>query len=260
MRFGSVARSFIVGFRGWDTRSKIAFALAAILLVIILILGGRLPVEYRSSVIIGVIGLLVVAQGIFLYANRNMVTHITQAQRLILDSRYGEAVALLESLGEGLSDSQTLTLLGSTYRMMGRVDDSRQILTKALQMSPKHHFTLYSFGRTLLASGHYAEAVDAFRRSLEHGAPAFARVDLAEAEYRMGDPIELAWSAEYEPHVTLMARYLLWRAGQAEQPENVLVDAGLSYWEKTATRFAHTPYGADLQRDIEVLRGLRSGS
>lgn len=253
MRLGGVARSFTGGFANWDMRSKLAFGLAAVLLVIVLIVGGRLPAEARSAVVIGVIGLLVAMQGIFLYANRNMVTPFTQAQRLILDARYDEAISLLESAISDSPETQTLTLLGSAYRMAGRVDESRQTLTKALQMSPKHHFSLYSFGRTLLASGQYAEAEDAFRRAVENGAPPFAWVDLAEAAYRTGRPYNGQWPNVSEPHVVMMASYLQWRMSQGKPPEPLVIENGLSYWQKTASRFAHTPYGPDLQRDIDAL-------
>jgi tetratricopeptide (TPR) repeat protein len=256
MRLGGVARGFTEGFANWELRSKLAFALAAILLVMVLIIGGRLPAEHRSAVVIGVIGLLVTMQGIFLFANRNMVTPFTQAQRLILDARYEDAIRLLENTTSESSDAQTLTLLGGAYRMAGRVDDSRQILTKALQMSPKHHFPLYSFGRTLLASGQYTEAEDAFQRALANGAPPFARVDLAEAAYRAGNSFEVDESADSEPHVALMASYLQWRAGRGRPPQSAMIKAGLPYWEKTATRFAHTPYGPDLQRDLDALQGI----
>ena len=254
MRLGGVTRGFTEGFANWEMRSKLAFALAAILLVVVLIIGSRLPAENRSAVVIGVIGLLVMMQGIFLYANRNMVTPFSQAQRLILEARYEDAILLLESTISESPDAQTLTLLGSAYRMAGRIGDSRQILTKALQMSPKHHFSLYSFGRTLLASGLYAEAKDAFRRAVENGAPPFAGVDLAEAAYRAGQSFEVDDTAWSEPHVALMASYLQWRAGLGAPPPSALIETGLPYWMKTAERFAHTPYGPDVQRDLDALQ------
>lgn len=256
MRPGSVARGFTEGFAHWEMRSKLAFALGAILLVIVLIIGGRLPAENRSAVVIGVIGLLVTMQGVFLYANRNMVTAFTQAQRLILETRYEDAISLLESTISENPDVQSLTLLGSAYRMAGRLSESHQILTKALQMSPKHHFSLYSFGRTLLASGLYAEAEDTFRRAIENGAPPFARVDQAEAAYRAGRSFEVADAVGSEPHVALMASYLQWRAGQGEPPQPALIEAGLPYWGKTAARFEHTPYGPDVERDLDALHNL----
>ena len=256
MRLGSVARGFTAGFANWEMRSKLAFALAAILLVIVLIIGGSRPAENRSAVVIGVIGLLVTMQGIFLYANRNMVTPFTQAQRLILDARYEDAISILERAISENPDAPTLTLLGSAYRMAGRIGESRQILTKALQMSPKHHFSLYSFGRTLLASGLYAEAEDAFGRAIENGAPPFARIDLAEAAYRAGHSFEVADAADNEPHVALMASYLKWRAGQGEPPQPALIKTGLPYWGKTAARFEHTPYGPDVERDLDALHNL----
>lgn len=258
MRFGATARAFAAGLRDWDARSKTAMGLAIVLLVVVLAVGGRLPDEHRSSVVIALVGLLVAMQAIFLYANRGMVTHITHAQRLILAGRYDEAASLLEQHADDAPDVQTLTLLGGAYRMLGRVDDSLQILTKALQLSPKHHFARYSFGRTLLASGQYAQAIEAFSQALDHGAPAFARVDLAEAEYRAGRAFQLPDAAGLEPHVDLMARYILWRTGQGGAPDAALIDAGLQYWDKAAARFADTPYGADLQRDIDLMRGMRN--
>lgn len=256
MRLGGVARGFTEGFANWETRSKLAFGLAAILMIVVLIIGSRLPEEQRSAVVIGIIGLLVAMQAIFLHANRNMVTPFTQAQRLILTGRYTEAITLLENPADGALDAQSLTLLGSAYRMEGRVDESLQTLTKAIQMSPKHHFPLYSFGRTLMASGRYAEAEDAFRRAVEYGAPPFARVDLAEAAYRSGRALAFDEPAAGEPHVALMSSYLKWRMGQGEQPEIALITDGIPYWNKTAARFMHTPYGADLQRDIDALYTL----
>lgn len=252
MRFGGVAREFAAGFRGWERRSKAAFAIAAALLAGILFVGSRLPATMQSSVVIAVVGLLVAMQAIFLYANRNMVTPFTKAQRLILNGYHEAAVELLEAT-DAAPDARTLALLGGAYRMLGRLEESRKTLTKALQISPDHHFALYSFGRTLLASGEYADAVSVFRRAIEHGAPAFAQVDLAEAEYRAGHdvaPISLDWA---EPHVALMARFIDWQARRGEPPPGTLVERGLPFWEATAQRFAHTRYGADLTRDIDVL-------
>lgn len=256
MYFGRVARSFLEGFRDWDGRSKSAFILAGVLLVMVLTVGGRLPDEYRTSVIIGIIGLLVTMQAIFLYANRGMVTNVTKAQRLILAGRYAEAATLLETTVVEKPDAQALALLGNAYRMLGRVAESLEILTKAVQMSPKHHFYLYSFGRTLMASGQYADAAVQFRHALEQGAPPFARVDAAEAAYRAGQQVEPVHEHFDEPHITLMAQYVAWRVGQGNPPDAALIAAGLPYWDKTAVRFAATPYGRDVEQDIAVMHGL----
>lgn len=256
MKLGHVARQFFTGFRGWDARSKSAFALAAVLLTLIVLIGRHLPEENRSFVIIGVVGLMVTMQGIFLYANRGMVTTVTKAQRLILNGHYKEACQILEKSIESKPDLMSLTLLGNAYRMLGRIEESRQTLTKAIQISSDQHFPLYSFGRTLLAGGYYAEAGDTFRRSLEKGAPGFAHVDLAEADFRAGHAVSIPSGPFDEAHVALMAGYLAWRTGQGQPPNSALIESGIGHWEKSALRFSHTRYGVDLERDLAILRGL----
>lgn len=256
MRFGQVVHSFREGFRDWDARSKSAFILALVLLIVVLIVGGRLPEENRSSGLIGVIGLLVTLQAIFLYANRGMVTAVTKARRLLLAGEYAEARQLLEHTVREAPDVQALILLGNAYRMLGEVEESHQTLTKALQMAPDQHFLLYSLGRTLMAGGRYAEAADMFTDALEKGAPAFATVDLAEADFRAQRDVHSPTGAFDEAHVALMAAYLRWQSGQGQPPEAELIQSGLPFWEKSAARFAHTRYGEDLERDLATLRGL----
>ncbi len=256
MRFGQVVRSFREGFRDWDARSKSAFVLALVLLIVVLIVGGRLPEENRSSAVIGVIGLLVTLQAIFLYANRGMVTTATKARRLLLEGEYDQARHLLEQTVRDIPDIQALILLGNAYRMLGEVDESYQTLTKALQMAPDQHFLLYSLGRTLMVRGSYAQAAEMFQRALERGAPEFAAVDLAEADFRAQRTVRIPTGAFAEAHVALMAAYLSWQSRQGQPPSGALIEAGLPFWEKSAARFAHTRYGIDLQRDLATLRGL----
>lgn len=235
-------------------RSKIAFGMALALLLVVLAIGGTLPETQRTSALIGIIGLLVTMQAVFLYANRGMVNETTQALHLIYDEKYEEALALLEPMLAGKPDTTAMNLAGTAYRMTGRLDESRDILTKVVQTLPNRHFPLYNLGRTLMASGLYADAVTEFTQAQALGAPGFVRVDLAEACFRASQPYTLDDIGVDEPHIMLMADYLRWQAGEIEAPDSELVAAGLSYWENTARRFSQTPYGADLQRDIARLR------
>lgn len=256
MHLGRITTAVITQFRAWDRASRAAFILALVLLVAVLVLGGRVPSDQRTVVWIGLIGLLVVMQGIFLYANRHMVTDVTRAQRMILAGDYAAAVALLEPhrLAEK-PDPRALVLLGNAYRMLGDMTQSLEILTKAVQIAPHLHFARYSIGRTLMANGQYPEAADAFDAALERGAPDFAKIDLAEAQMRAGFPVIDVSVQDGESHVTLMAALIAWKGG-GPVPAVDLIERGLGPIARNAERFAHTPYGVALQADVDALNAL----
>jgi hypothetical protein len=56
-----------------------------------------------------------------------------------------------------------------------------------------------------------------------------------------------------ESHRALMVGYLLYRVGAASLPAPELVRDGLLYWQATAERFQHTPYGVALADDIREM-------
>ncbi len=256
MRLGRVTTVILTQFRAWDSASRSAFVLALVLFVAVLVLGGRVPDEQRTAVWIGLIGLLVVMQGIFLYANRHMVTDVTRAQRMILAGDYAGAVALLDPARTAQKpDPRALVLLGNAYRMLGDTRQSLEILTKAVQIAPHLHFARYSIGRTLMANGQYQEAAVEFEAALERGAPGFARVDLAEAQLRAGLPVADVLVQDGEPHVTLMAALIAWKRG-GPAPPRALIERGLQPIARNAERFAHTPYGAALKADVDALNAL----
>ncbi len=191
-----------------------------------------------------------------LWGNRGMVSAFTQAQRLYLAGDFAAARDLLESV-RAKADARVLTLLGNTYRQLGQLDESEQVLSEAVDKAPDHYFPLYGFGRTLLSEGRYTEAVVAIRRALELNAPPVVRADLGEALYRLNLPEEAVAALEAvptdEPHRALMVAYLLHRLGAADPPVAEVVQAGLPYWEAAAERFRHTPYGLALARDVRVM-------
>jgi tetratricopeptide (TPR) repeat protein len=261
MLHGGITRALLTRFRGWDTPSRVAFALAAVLMIGVVVFGRELPADQRQNALIAIAGLFVMMQVIFLYANRGMVSALTRAQRQYLAGDLDGARHTLETAlaRQPRSDYRLQTLLGNTYRQLGMIEPSHEILTKAVQAAPQHHFPLYGFGRTLMTMGRYADAASAFSAAIAHGAPDVAHLDHAEALYRSGAPAQAIRAAldaagtPPEAHRTLWAAYLRWRAAEGSAPQAADIAAGIAYWQATAQRFAHTPYGQDLASDLAVL-------
>ncbi len=264
---GRLTRFLLCGFRGWDRSSQIAMAIAMVLLMATILTVTFGPPDLRQPALIGGIGLFIVAQVIFMWANRGMVTPYTLAQRHYLVENFAAAREVLErELETGKPDFRLLTLLGNTYRQLGLADESEEVLTKALDLAPFDHFPLYGFGRTLLIKGMYGEAAAYMQRALEAGAPAIVQLDLAEALFRAGErdtarsAVEtVSPSEETEPHRLLLAQLLRYRLGAGGTPPGDLVAVGLPYWRETAARFAHTPYGQVLAVDIQLMGTLMEG-
>jgi tetratricopeptide (TPR) repeat protein len=252
--------------RQWDKPSQVALALALALLVVMLLVAAFGPPGLRQPALIGAGGLLIITQLIILWGNRGMVTPYTKAQRAYLDEDFETARQLLEGVrASGKADFRELTLLGNTYRQLGEVNLSEEVLTEALRLQPNHHFSLYGFGRTLLVQGKYTEAADAISRALAAGAPSVVQVDLGEAYYRQGlwdearAALEEVTSLVEAAHRRLMADYLLYRLDHGEPPSEALIEAGLPYWRAEVERFRLTPYGRALADDVRRLQTLGGG-
>ena len=259
--------------RYWDAASKWALAIAVSLLLLALLMLSNGPAALRDAALIGVVGLLIVIQMIFLWGNRHLVTPYTQAQRHFIAGDFAAArdtllahLTELEQQGKR-PDADIYVLLGNAYRNLSDLDESEQVLTKALQLQPTYHFPLYGFGRTLLAQGAYQGAVDVLQRALQHGAPAVAQFDLGHAYYRLGtlDEAKTALLAglsasQQEPHRELMTRYLLQKLAPdaAQAPDAQLIEAGLPFWRAESQRFADTPFGQALQADIRAMQAMHS--
>ncbi len=253
-------------FRAWDRPSQIALAAALTLLVVTLSVAAFGSAELRQLALIGAGGLLIITQIIVMWGNRGMVTPYTRAQRAYLAEDFETASELLEALRiDGKADFRELTLLGNTYRQLGQLGKSEEVLTEALRLRPNHKFPLYGFGRTLLVQGRYPAARDAFRRALEAGAPLVVQFDLGDACFR-----HEAWeearrvlagvsSVVEEPQRALMTVYLLYRLDWGEPPSAALVEAGLPYWRAEAERYRHTPYGQALANDVRHMQTLGGG-
>jgi tetratricopeptide (TPR) repeat protein len=249
--------------RSWERPAQWALALAFGLLGldILAIIAG--PTNWRQPALIGLFGLVVMIQLIFMWANRGMLTTFGKAQRHYLNEDFAEACHLLETeRAVGRANARSLTLLGNAYRQRGLLSESEAALREALALQPNAYFPLYGFGRTLLIQGQYAEAAQALEAAWQQGAPAAVRVDAAEAYYRSGDAsqaqahLEAVMPAVTEPQRVLMGRYLLYRLTPAAAPMPAEIEAGLPYWQAHAERFRHTPYGQSLAEDVQVLQTL----
>jgi tetratricopeptide (TPR) repeat protein len=252
-------------FRQWDAPSQIAFALAVLLALVGLTVVSVGPEDLNIPATIGALGSMFAAQGVFMWANRDMVTDYTRAQRLYRAGQFDDARDALEGLyAGGKANINVLTLLGNTYRQLGKLAESERILLEALDIQPNHYFPLYGFGRTLLVQGRYAEAADAIQRALAQGAPEVTRFDLGEAQYRQeqhATAIETLTAAHPlvadEPHRQLMATYMLHTLGESDPPTLSLIDAGLPYWQAEAQRHANTRYGIALSEAVDQLIALK---
>jgi tetratricopeptide (TPR) repeat protein len=250
--------------KNWDTPSKIAMTICLVLLVLTLITAATGGDRLRTPAIIGSMGLIVAAQGVFMWANRDMVASYTGAQRAYLAGDFKSARAILEAVQKnGQASAQVLTLLGNTYRQLGLTAESEAVLYEAVNNSPNHYFPLYGFARTLLVTGRYAESIDAFQRALENGAQTIVRFDLAEAYYRQGNwddaRNQLTQAKLYvhdEPHRALMTAFWLYKLEAGKRPSRRLTADGIGYWEAQAELFQETPYGDAVASDIDELLAL----
>jgi tetratricopeptide (TPR) repeat protein len=267
MRLGSLTARLVRSFRAWERPAQLAFLLALPFLVVTFVLMVTGGPDIRPPATFGFIGFVLVAQVIFMWANRKMVTPYTQAQRHYLKEDFASARRVLEeSMQAGKAPLPALTLLGNTYRQLGLLEKSEAILTKAVANSPEDHFSLYGIGRTLLIKGEYARAIDAIERAIQHGGPPIIQLDLAEAYYRAGQPdtalngLVPGLAAATEPHRVLLGRYLLYRLGGGNPPTRDELTAGLPYWVEQAARYASTVYGQALSTDVDIMNGLLEGS
>ncbi|MBL8156377.1 MAG: tetratricopeptide repeat protein, partial [Anaerolineae bacterium] len=129
---GRFSASLIGMFRAWERSTKFGFLLAVCLIVLSFLtlrFGGE---AIRQPALIGLIGSVIVAQVIFMWGNRHLVTPYTQAQRSYLAEDFPRAREILERLHEaGKADVNSLTLLANTYRQLGDLDKSEEIVRKA---------------------------------------------------------------------------------------------------------------------------------
>jgi tetratricopeptide (TPR) repeat protein len=263
---GQLTARLIRAISAWDRSAQLASLIALTLLAVVLLVAALGPADLRQPALIGVGGLLIAIQISIMWGNRSLVTTYTQAQRAYLDGDFQTTLQLMEAVRlAGKADFRDLTLLGNTYRQIGELERSDEVLTEALRFRPNHHFPLYGFGRTLLVQGRYPEAANVFVRALDAGAPLVIKIDLADAYFRQGAwqearrVLEGMTPLNVEPHRQLVIVYIRYRLGGGEQPSPALLEAGLSYWQAEAERYGRTDYGRALARDVRQMQSLGGG-
>ena len=261
---------FVGQFRTWDKTSKMAFGFALLLLLVAIVILLVAPPGFTDFAVMSIGGLLVALQVIVLWGNRSMVTAQTEARRHYIDGNYASARDVLESELDRLNslgqkpNGDMLAFLGNTYRQLGELDKSLDILTQAIESRPKSHFSHYGFGRTLLAKGEFAAAAEELQLALKLGAPQATTFDLGHALVRAGDKdaaskaLQSAIAAADEPQQVLMTQFWLHQLDGQPLPSDDLISQGSSYWQEEAARFADTPYGKALYEDLRVLSSGQS--
>ena len=256
-----IVGEFWRGLRAWERPARIALALALLALIPMLWLWLAGPTELRRAGLAGLCGLGLGLQVVFMWAWRGLLSDWTQAQRLYLDGDFEGACRILqERRAAGTADMRSLTLLGNALRMRGLPGESELVLREAAALRPDHAFPLTGLGRSLLAQGRYAEAVETLQAAVGKGAPDVVELDLGEALYMAGqaktalEHLRQGMAATGDPGRRLVATLLLHRLGVAALPDAALCSDGRPWIEAQATRFAGTDYGeamSALLRDLD---------
>ena len=225
------------------------------------------PPNLRQPAIVAAFGLVIVCQIIIMWGNRGMVTPYTQAQRYFRDGEFEKARDTLQAEinASKRPDVNQLILLGNSYRNLGEVEQSEEVLRQAVSIWEDYHFGRYGLGRILMARGEYMAALDELVLAKEYGAPELVHFDIAHCHYRLGD-LETATTllqsedlAVYEPHRRLMSLLILSKKSEDVQPSTQDLEQGLEFWQAEADRFTHTVYGQSLQSDIHAMQSQFGG-
>jgi tetratricopeptide (TPR) repeat protein len=215
-----------------------------------------------------VLGITTWLQIVVLFFPRHRQRVFAEAQQAFMAGEYEKAAAKLETLlasPDGVDMEQTQTLLGNSYRQLGRLVESEAVLWSALESYPKSAFTLYGLGRTMLAQGRFAEAAEHIRTALDQGGRKAMRTELALAYYLAGEADQAAEEAArtarqlgLEPYRVLMVNYILWKTREDSRAPVMMerTREGLRYWQAEADRFADTDYGKRLHLEIEAMEAM----
>lgn len=101
------------------------------------------------------------------HAPDNPDTHFNLAGALAVAGQTEEAVGHLESACEqDPAHARALANLGNLYRLLGRLKESREVLARAISVSPEDAKVQHSLGATLMDGRDYRGAADRFRQAL----------------------------------------------------------------------------------------------
>ncbi len=242
----------------WDMPTRLAFAMALVLLAILLAVGLAGPPQLQLPARIGAFGLLVTLQLLYLWGNRRDISPYHQAQQHFIAGDYAAARSLLEALPErGRESVDALVLLGNSYRHLGQFETARRALQRALDRKPRHHLALFSMGKLLLIQGQFPAARQFIESALEAGAPDLVRLELGQCHFLQGEK----QSAQEQflaarPHllespeqVALLDCYLH-QLGVAQAPD--IGSETIQFWRGEAQKAADTAYGEHLLQFVRA--------
>jgi tetratricopeptide (TPR) repeat protein len=249
--------------RKWDIASKVALAIAIILLIIDTFVLFTVP-NLQMPALIGVVGLLISIQVIVLWGNRNLVTPYNQAQKAFVEGNFELARDILKADIDNSAKPpiDSLVLLGNAYRNLGQLRESESVLRIALARKPYYHFALYGLGKIRLVMGDYDEAIQHFEKALKAGSPEIIRFDKALAHYYLGENEQALAELEKMPdsgeiHRQAFSVYLFYTLKDARIDPRLVIN-GLPFWEAELGRFSNTVYGKALAEDVARMQELRS--
>ena len=245
----------------WDLASKAALGLGIALLLPLLLLGflGPEPVQLPAKV--GAFGLLLTIQFLVLWGNRRVISPYHRAQQHFINGDYMNARDILERVPEsGRPSVDALVLLGNVYRHLGQFDQSRAALEHALGLKPDYHFALYGLGKLSLVTGGYEAAGHLIAKALLSGAPDVVQFDLGQAFYLLGNDEKsnhyfnnIRATVDDEPAQSMLLGYYRYQMGTGKRPSNRSIRDHIRFWQQEAMKYRQTPYGAALQKDVDVL-------
>ena len=261
MIFAHFARDLTQRLPEWDRSARLSLYLAAILLVVLLLLGFLGPSEIKLPARLGAFALLLTLQLLFFWGNRRAISPYHQAQRHYLAGEYELARDLLETVPQNQRESvDALALLGNCYRQLGQLDASRAAIERALALKSDYHYALYAAGKLSLVVGDYHDARAYFESALAAGTPALVHFDLGQVCYYLGSADAAAHLREFqaasldERAKAVMATYYLLDISKTGAWAPLLTQEVIAYWLDEAERYQQTDYGKRLLADIEQLQ------
>lgn len=252
----------------WDGASKLGLGLGIALLILLLPLGFLGPEPIQLPAKIGAFGLLLTIQLLVLWGSRRALSPYHQAQRHFIAGDYARARGILEAIPDsGRPSVDALVLLGNAYRHLGQLEKSRAALERALGLKPQYPFALYGLGKLKLALGDYEAAGHLFTKALRSGAPDSVQFDLGQAYYLLGDDERahrcfdtIRAIAADDPAQALLIDYYRWQMQGGRRPSRRAIRGGIGFWRQEAIKHQQTPYGAALQKDVDVLSAWLRGA
>jgi tetratricopeptide (TPR) repeat protein len=254
-----------------DRRLILSGVLALIAATLLLLLATAGPPESRLWSALALILLLVVVQVILLFFRPPDRSAFGQAREAFMAGDYASAADQLEKLTAIRPSARGYTLLGNTYRQLGRMQDSRTAIDRALSFRANDAYALYGRGRLELALGNFEEAAEWFDRALKAGAPGNVACDLGYAEYFLGNLDAAARTLHkttrimrlepYRVYLTNAILYGMLRDKSGEAGRIALANlkqaaGGAAYWEAEIARHPDSTYAAKLRAVLDGAKEL----